>query len=64
MNNPCKKDCPDRSPTCHIKGNCKHGYDEYAEYCERRRQARMSGRITNEYIAEAIHKNNRKGKRK
>lgn len=57
MNSPCKKDCPDRSPTCHNKGNCKHGYDEFAELCERRRQARANNQIIKGYMAEAVRKN-------
>lgn len=28
---PCKKDCPDRNAICHTKGNCPHGYSEWAE---------------------------------
>lgn len=34
--NPCRKDCPNRSPTCH--GEC----DAYAEYFELRRAERKA----------------------
>lgn len=64
MQSPCKKDCPDRSTTCHIKGNCQHGYDEYAEYREQIRQARAKFQITAGYLAESVSKNHRKDERK
>lgn len=49
MNNPCTKDCPDRSPTCHAKGNCKHGYDDFVEYREQIRKEKMKARMVTEY---------------
>ena len=37
MDNPCVKNCPDRTPTCH--GECEK-YARYAAWCEERRHER------------------------
>lgn len=42
MNSPCKRDgvdCPDRKVGC--RSTCTHGWDEYQQQCEQRRQARL-----------------------
>lgn len=39
MKNPCVKECPDRSPTCH--GECEK-YAAYAAWCEEKRQERAA----------------------
>lgn len=31
MECPCRIDCPDRNGRCHMKGNCPHNYDKWAE---------------------------------
>ncbi len=37
VENPCFRDCPDRTPTCH--GKCEK-YQAYAKWCEEVRQKR------------------------
>ena len=37
MKNPCVKECPDRSPTCHAE--CEK-YAEFAAWCEEERENR------------------------
>lgn len=36
---PCSRDCPDRNAYCHMKGNCPHGFDDWAkEHAEEKKQ--------------------------
>ena len=38
MDNPCTKDCPDRTESCH--GTCER-YAAYAKWCEEEREKRQ-----------------------
>lgn len=57
MRNPCKKDCPGRSPTCHAE--CDVYLDFYA-WCKETREQERKQSITMDYIAKEV----RKGKSK
>lgn len=53
MINPCAKDCPERSPTCH--GSCKR----YADFAAYREQVRMNRYRENQVIGaifDAVHR--------
>ena len=63
MKSPCKRDCPDRSTTCHAKGNCKHGYDEFVEYREQLIRERAKFNLVNGYVINNAIKIERKTKR-
>ena len=46
MNSPCKQngiDCPDRKVGC--RSTCAHGWNQYQQQCEKRRQARIEDSI-------------------
>ena len=53
MTNPCAKDCPDRSPTCH--GSCER-YAAFAAYREQIRQNRYSENQIISAVFEAVHR--------
>lgn len=57
MRNPCKKDCPGRSPTCHAE--CGAYLDFYA-WCKETREQERKQSVTMDYIAKEV----RKGKSK
>ena len=44
MTNPCKRDCPDRSPTCHT--SC----ERYREYQQKMLKGRMARQIESQAI--------------
>ena len=56
MTNPCKRDCPDRSGTCHAE--CMK-YLAYAAECERIREERHMSRIPTGYIVNEVRKSKR-----
>jgi hypothetical protein len=47
MENPCRKDCPRRSPVCH--SSCPD-YDEYREFLERKKAMIKKNNVYNDYI--------------
>lgn len=54
VNNPCRRDCPERSPKCH--GAC----ERYAEYSRNRNainSEKYKQKQTMAYIVEAVHRN-------
>lgn len=53
VKNPCAKDCPDRSPTCH--GECER-YAAFAAHCERMRQARHQENIVAGAVFDAVQR--------
>lgn len=57
MRNPCRKDCPDRSATCHAE--CIKYLDFYA-WCKEAREQERKQSVTMDYIAKEV----RKGKSK
>lgn len=59
MRNPCKKDCPDRTATCHAE--CEK-YLEYFAYCEERRNKHIKQHPIHQYIKDSMIAS-RKGKR-
>ena len=51
MRQPCKKDCPNRSPTCHSECDA---YLEFFEFCkEVRKKDRQKGNVDG-YIKDAV----------
>lgn len=62
MRNPCKRDCPDRSATCHAE--CVKYLTFYA-WCKEAREKERQDRIPTGYIVNEIRKakaSSRKGK--
>jgi len=53
MTNPCKRDCPDRTGTCHAE--CAK-YLDYAAECERLREERRLNRIPTGYIVNSVRR--------
>lgn len=48
MENPCRKDCPRRSPVCH--SSCPD-YPKYKKFLERKKALIRKGQIYDEYIS-------------
>ena len=53
MTNPCKRDCPDRSATCHAE--CIKYLDFYA-WCKQEREQARQQRIPTGYIVNEVRK--------
>lgn len=51
MRNPCKRDCPLRTGTCHA--TCKEYFD-YAAWCEERRKHNRKNGIVYNYIKDSV----------
>ena len=56
MQNPCKKDCPERYPGCRSICLMRRAYDEQQEEI---RKARHRESILNEYVCREIRKSGR-----
>lgn len=57
MKNPCKRNCPNRSPTCHAE--CED-YLAFNEWCIKQRKERMKYSDANSYVTDAVAKSERK----
>lgn len=57
MRNPCRKDCPDRSATCHAE--CIKYLDFYA-WCKEAREQERQHRIPTGYIVNEVRKSKSK----
>lgn len=49
--NPCTKNCPDRSPSCH--GACEK-YARFAAWCEHKRQERHQEAIVKQIVIDMV----------
>lgn len=57
MKNPCKRNCPNRSPTCY--GECED-YLAFNEWCIKQRKERMKYNDADSYVTDAVAKSRRK----